>query len=87
MRRPLMILSILFLVIFVLEPGNAHPFRKTNWLKLNEILQSKLPKRAAAAVPNQWFTQKLDHSDVTNTKTWQQVTQVKSLSTATYLCF
>ena len=73
MRLPMTFLSTLFLAILVLEPGDANPSRKTSWLKLNEILHTKLPKKAAGAVPDQWFTQKLDHSDVTNTKTWQQV--------------
>jgi len=85
MRLSLMILSILFLAIFaLLEPVDAlHPYSlKTNWLEFSENFLTKIPNKipSAAEIPDQWFTQKLDHSDVTNSQTWQQVSYNQNLS-------
>ena len=61
MRLPLTILSILFLAIFALQPGDAlYPYSlKTNWLEFSENFLTKIPKKipSAAEIPDQWFTQ------------------------------
>ena len=71
--RFLSTISLLFIAICVLQQGDAvKRFRNTHWSRINEILNAKFPA-TPAAITDQWITQKLEHYDVTNAQTWQQV--------------
>jgi len=53
-----------------LELWDARP----HTLPLNPTLAASDDGQFVAATPvNQWFTQKLDHFNLSNTQTWQQV--------------
>ena len=70
--------SILFMCIAVgvFQQGDAvNPFRKTAWSRINEILRNRFPTTAPLPrIPTPGkIIQQLDHYDVTNTQTWEQV--------------
>ena len=73
----LVLLRILFLICFLAETtrGQLSGFGLQNrFWERNQLNNLMVTSPGIAAVPiDRWFTQKLDHFDAFNNKTWQQV--------------
>ena len=67
---------LVFVCVVVIQQGDAlKQFRKTSRSRMNDILRTKFSETAGTPrIPTPGkITQPLDHFDVTNNKTWEQV--------------
>ena len=77
MRLVSTISFVIFSILVLKQVDALRQFRKNQWSIMDKIIQKKISETGSSrvsAVPG-LFTQNLDHFDVTNAQTFQQVRQ------------